>query len=322
VGIFEGLSSPEPFLISLISHLSSFIFHLSSSLIIDLSSKVQTDESFIFTPPDSVGPDSLSLFYILHPLTTKEDFQLQSLSNKKFVGTRDGRSTVTSRTAIDFLNLRFVMGDLHIRLSPKSASPLWMYFDSKKNYNLCVAPLSASRQATPGNQQMVLEEVSVSELRSAAQKDPSPLFISTINGPQRNLRLLNESDPPIVSWKRRLNEAFSDHEEFDVSARDAVRLASLGYRMYKYIQREKRAGRIPIMNPFYKSPAGPRMGVALGGIGSGTIGRGWRGDFGRWQLFPGFPSYRRVDANAFGVFIGPRAEDSSAEAWDRGEERE
>ncbi len=29
------------------------------------------------------------------------------------------------------------------------------------------------------------------------------------------------------------------------------------------------------------------MGVPIGGIGAGTIGRGWRGDFVKWQIFPG-----------------------------------
>ena len=80
------------------------------------------------------------------------------------------------------------------------------------------------------------------------------------------------------------------------------------------------------------------MGVPVGGIGSGSIGRGWCGDFGRWQLFPGnfsflsfpflhsllkhfpspfplsfsfpffsllgFPNYNVVDCDQFSVFIG------------------
>ena len=34
--------------------------------------------------------------------------------------------------------------------------------------------------------------------------------------------------PPLVSWKRKLSHLFAEHEEFDVKARDAVKLASLG----------------------------------------------------------------------------------------------
>jgi len=29
------------------------------------------------------------------------------------------------------------------------------------------------------------------------------------------------------------------------------------------------------------------LGVPLGGIGAGTINRGWKGDFCKWQLKPG-----------------------------------
>lgn len=39
------------------------------------------------------------------------------------------------------------------------------------------------------------------------------------------------------------------------------------------------------------------LGVPLGGIGCGTIGRGWKGEFNRWQLTPGMYSYNYVEAN-------------------------
>ena len=153
--------------------------------------------------------------------------------------------------------------------------------------------------------QFTFEEVSVAELRQYVMKDMPFIRLTKDHGAvQRHpLRRIAPWDAPFVSWKRRLDESFADHEEFDVQARDAIRLAGLGYRMYRYIKKEKRAGRIPIMNPFYKSPSGPRMGVPVGGIGSGTIGRGWRGEFGRWQLYPGFPNYTTVDANVFSLFV-------------------
>lgn len=108
---------------------------------------------------------------------------------------------------------------------------------------------------------------------------------------------------PHVCWSRSLGDSFSGHKEFGVSALDAVRLASLGLRMKQYIDSETEQGRLPIMNPFYKSPAGPRMGVPLGGIGGGNIGRGWRGEFGRWSIIPGFPNYSIIDADQFSAYI-------------------
>lgn len=38
-------------------------------------------------------------------------------------------------------------------------------------------------------------------------------------------------------------------------------------------------------------------GVPLGGIGCGSIGRGWKGEFNRWQLTPGMYNYTYVEAN-------------------------
>lgn len=38
-------------------------------------------------------------------------------------------------------------------------------------------------------------------------------------------------------------------------------------------------------------------GVPLGGIGCGSIGRGWKGDFNRWQLTPGMYNYTYIEAN-------------------------
>lgn len=54
------------------------------------------------------------------------------------------------------------------------------------------------------------------------------------------------------------------------------------------------------------------MGVPLGGIGGGTICRGWRGDFVRWTLVPAaIPSVSVVDVDQFSVSIkdlsGPKA---------------
>lgn len=39
------------------------------------------------------------------------------------------------------------------------------------------------------------------------------------------------------------------------------------------------------------------VGVPLGGIGCGSIGRGWKGDFNRWQLTPGMYNYTYIEAN-------------------------
>lgn len=87
------------------------------------------------------------------------------------------------------------------------------------------------------------------------------------------------SNYPSVAWTRKLSQQFPKIEEFSVTVREGAKLAMLGYRMWKYVRREKSAGRIPIMDPFNTPSIEPLMGVPLGGIGGGSITRGWRGDF-------------------------------------------
>lgn len=44
-------------------------------------------------------------------------------------------------------------------------------------------------------------------------------------------------------------------------------------------------------------------GVPIGGIGSGTIGRGYKGEFCRFQMTPGIYEDSTVDANQFIITI-------------------
>lgn len=48
---------------------------------------------------------------------------------------------------------------------------------------------------------------------------------------------------------------------------------------------------------------GPQQGVPVGGIGSGAIGRGWRGDFRRWQRRPGIVQHGVVWADQFSLLV-------------------
>ena len=67
-------------------------------------------------------------------------------------------------------------------------------------------------------------------------------------------------------------------------------------------RKQKKAGFDPI-NLFNPPQPGPTMGVPLGGIGCGSITRGWRGDFRRWALRPGTYSYDVVYADQFSLFV-------------------
>ena len=73
-------------------------------------------------------------------------------------------------------------------------------------------------------------------------------------------------------------------------------------RLRRYERNERKAGHEPL--EFMTAPQpGPVMGVPLGGLGGGSINRGWRGDFPRMSFHPGRYHYGDVPANAFSMFV-------------------
>ncbi|KAH7439550.1 hypothetical protein KP509_04G066500 [Ceratopteris richardii] len=118
---------------------------------------------------------------------------------------------------------------------------------------------------------------------------------------------LLESDqaaPPQLAWRRRLNRHANHLTEFNVTFREALKMVKLGVRLWAYIQAEKSQGRTSPIDPFRRElRPSACQGVPVGGMGSGSIGRGYRGEFRRWQLIPGVCEEAPVLANQFSVFI-------------------
>lgn len=57
------------------------------------------------------------------------------------------------------------------------------------------------------------------------------------------------------------------------------------------------------MDYYYLEDSRQIYGVPIGGIGSGTMGRGYAGEFCRFQMRPGMYEYNVVHANQFIVTI-------------------
>lgn len=111
--------------------------------------------------------------------------------------------------------------------------------------------------------------------------------------------------PPQFGWRLKLNHEFPEKPRVFVFPRlsQVTKLAGMAYRYIRFTQRQRRSGKTPFIDPYAVSSCKQIYGVPIGGIGAGTIGRGWKGDFNRWQLIPGMYSYDIVEVNQFTVCI-------------------
>lgn len=75
------------------------------------------------------------------------------------------------------------------------------------------------------------------------------------------------------------------------------------HRYISYYWKVSREGRPCIMDYYYMEHGKQIYGAPIGGIGAGTIGRGFAGEFCRFQLRPGIYEYNTVFANQFIVTI-------------------
>lgn len=114
---------------------------------------------------------------------------------------------------------------------------------------------------------------------------------------------------PPESWQRRLDASL------DAPGRpSSLTLRALPLRQMPFILRRiasgarqrRAAGWDPediLFTASSRRGPGPHQGVPLGGMGAGAIGRGWRGDFRRWQRRPGVYQHGIVWADQFSLFV-------------------
>ncbi|XP_017713222.1 PREDICTED: non-lysosomal glucosylceramidase isoform X5 [Rhinopithecus bieti] len=107
---------------------------------------------------------------------------------------------------------------------------------------------------------------------------------------------------PPFGWRICLAHEFTEKRKpfqaNNVSLRNMIKHIGMGLRYlqwwYRKTQVEKKTPFIDMINSV---PLRQIYGCPLGGIGGGTITRGWRGQFCRWQLNPGMYQHRTVIAD-------------------------
>ncbi|KAF2293932.1 hypothetical protein GH714_005765 [Hevea brasiliensis] len=110
--------------------------------------------------------------------------------------------------------------------------------------------------------------------------------------------------PASLTWQRKLNSEEIALSLFTLSFQEKFQMAPVGIRLWRYLREEAAKGKVGVINPFVKRFVTSCQGIPLGGIGSsGSIGRNYKGEFQRWQLFPGICEEKPILANQFSVFI-------------------
>ncbi|CAN6928725.1 unnamed protein product [Brassica oleracea var. botrytis] len=118
----------------------------------------------------------------------------------------------------------------------------------------------------------------------------------------QNQMAIDDKLPPI-SWERKLNSQTKTPSEFKLTKRDHLHLFPLGYRLWRHTKEEAAKGRASIFDIFRKHHITGDHGVPLGGIGAGSIGRSYKGEFQQFKLFPKICEEAPILTNQFSVFV-------------------
>ncbi|KAL1802015.1 hypothetical protein ACET3Z_030662 [Daucus carota] len=109
--------------------------------------------------------------------------------------------------------------------------------------------------------------------------------------------------PASLTWQRKLHDEGIALSEFSLSVKEIISLAPIGYRLWRALRDKSTNGNGTFVDPFTKRAFTSCQGVPLGGLGAGSIGRTYKGEFVRWQIFPRTCEDRPVLANQFSVFV-------------------
>jgi len=106
-------------------------------------------------------------------------------------------------------------------------------------------------------------------------------------------------------WHLKLDHEFKEKVSPFVSPRIAQSIGFIPflYRFLKFYSKCKKKNVAPFIDMLNPLKCQQIYGVPMGGIGCGTIGRSYSGDFCRYQLMPGIYEHETVEANMFTVCI-------------------
>ncbi|XP_062545738.1 non-lysosomal glucosylceramidase [Armigeres subalbatus] len=110
---------------------------------------------------------------------------------------------------------------------------------------------------------------------------------------------------PQYGLKLKFNHVYPEtrNQNLKPSLRQIWPIIPMALRYIPYYWKVSRENRQVLMDYWYTENGKQIYGAPIGGIGAGTIGRGFAGEFCRFQLKPGLYEYNTVHANQFIVTI-------------------
>lgn len=121
--------------------------------------------------------------------------------------------------------------------------------------------------------------------------------------PDTHAQKVDPGKPASLTWKRQLNSNGKIPVQFGLSFREISHMLPMGLRLWRHIKQEAAKERATIFDFSKKHILTSDHGIPLGGIGAGSIGRSYRGEFQHFRLFPGICEEGPVLANQFSAFV-------------------
>lgn len=112
-----------------------------------------------------------------------------------------------------------------------------------------------------------------------------------------------QQPPASRTWQRRFDDEGKKVAMFSMTMTDLVDLMPLMVKILKLQVEEHAEGRVAVYDLMRKWMDNCYRGVPVGGIGSGSIGRSYRGYFQQFQIFPMTNEEKPVLANQFSAFV-------------------
>ncbi|KAM7266746.1 hypothetical protein ACFE04_004643 [Oxalis oulophora] len=118
-----------------------------------------------------------------------------------------------------------------------------------------------------------------------------------------HLQEIDPWKPAALTWQRQLNSNQKLPLRFSFTLRDVMHLGPIGIRVWYHSRQDVAKGKPVIFDVSKKHLITSDHGVPLGGIGAGSIGRSYRGEFQHFKILPRICEEAPVLANQFSVFV-------------------